>query len=45
MLNRVVLVGRMVRDPEVKFSQSGVAMCRFSIAEQVKEKTEGGEMI
>lgn len=32
MMNRVVLVGRMTRDPELKFSPSGVAVCSFTIA-------------
>ena len=32
MMNRTVLVGRMVRDPELKYSQSGTAVCNFTIA-------------
>ncbi len=43
MINRVILVGRMVRDPEVKFSQSGVAFCRFSIAVNRTFKNASGE--
>ncbi|MEK5038807.1 single-stranded DNA-binding protein [Sporosarcina sp. FSL K6-3457] len=43
MINRVVLVGRMTRDPEVKYSQSGVAMCRFSIAVNRTFKNASGE--
>ncbi|MBX5465781.1 MAG: single-stranded DNA-binding protein [Clostridia bacterium] len=32
MLNVVVLVGRLVRDPELRYTPSGVAVCNFSLA-------------
>lgn len=32
MINRVVLVGRLTRDPELRYSQSGTAICRFTLA-------------
>jgi single-strand DNA-binding protein len=32
MINRVILVGRMVADPELKYTPSGVAVTRFRIA-------------
>lgn len=32
MLNRVILMGRLTRDPEYKQTASGVSVCRFSIA-------------
>lgn len=31
-VNKVFLMGRLVRDPEMKTTPSGVSMCRFSIA-------------
>lgn len=31
-MNVVVLTGRLTRDPEVKFGQSGKAYCKFSLA-------------
>lgn len=31
-INRVVVVGRLTRDPELKYTQSGIAVCQFSIA-------------
>lgn len=31
-INHVVLVGRLTRDPELSYTQSGSAVCRFSIA-------------
>ncbi len=32
MINRVVLVGRMVADPELKYTPSGVAVASFRLA-------------
>lgn len=32
MINKVVLVGRLVRDPELKKSPGGYSICRFTIA-------------
>ena len=31
-MNNVCILGRFTRDPEVKYSQSGTAVCRFSVA-------------
>ena len=32
MFNRIVLMGRLTKDPEIRTTQSGITMCRFSIA-------------
>lgn len=32
MLNRIVLIGRLTRDPEAQYTTSGIAVTRFSIA-------------
>ncbi|WP_217588444.1 single-stranded DNA-binding protein [Lentibacillus saliphilus] len=32
MLNRVVLVGRLTKDPDLRYTQSGVAVANFTIA-------------
>lgn len=32
MYNRVILMGRLTKDPELKTTQSGISMCRFSVA-------------
>lgn len=32
MINRVVLVGRLTKDPELKYTQSGIAITRFTLA-------------
>lgn len=31
-MNLVTLIGRLTRDPELKYSQSGKAFCKFSLA-------------
>ena len=32
MLNKIVTIGRLTRDPEVRYTASGKAVCTFSIA-------------
>lgn len=32
MLNRIILIGRLATDPELKFTPSGVAVCSFRLA-------------
>ena len=32
MYNRVIMMGRLTKDPEIRQTQSGVSMCRFTIA-------------
>jgi single-strand DNA-binding protein len=43
MLNRVVLIGRLVRDPELRYSQSGVGICKFTLAVDRRFKNAQGE--
>ena len=32
MLNRIILMGRLVRDPELRHTQSGTAVASFTLA-------------
>lgn len=32
MINRFVGVGRLTKDPELKYTQGGIAVCRFTLA-------------
>lgn len=32
MLNKVILIGRLTRDPELRYTPNGVAVCRFNLA-------------
>lgn len=43
MLNRVIVMGRLARDPELKHTQSGTAVVSFSIAvdRDFKDKNTG----
>lgn len=43
MINNVVLVGRLVKDPELKYSVSGVAVTNFRIAVDRRVSGEGEE--
>jgi len=39
--NKVILMGRLTRDPEVRFTQGGMAICGLSIA--VNERFKGSD--
>ncbi len=41
MINRVVLVGRLTKDPELKYTPSGIAMARFTLAVNRTFNSEG----
>ncbi|EGQ3902552.1 single-stranded DNA-binding protein [Staphylococcus pseudintermedius] len=43
MLNRVVLVGRLTKDPELRTTQSGVDVCNFTLAVNRIFKSKDGE--
>lgn len=43
MLNRVVLVGRLTRDPELRFTPNGVAVANFTIAVNRPFSNQQGE--
>lgn len=42
MVNRVVLVGRLTRDPELRTTTTGKSVCDFSIAVTKKFKPQDG---
>lgn len=43
MLNRVILIGRLTRDPELRYTPSGVAMTQFTLAVDRPYTNQGGE--
>ena len=42
-INKVILIGRLGRDPEVKYTPSGQAVAKFSIATDETYKDRNGE--
>ena len=43
MLNRVILIGRLTRDPELRYTPSGVAVTQFSLAVDRPFSNQQGE--
>ena len=45
-VNKVILVGRLGKDPEIRYTQGGTAVASFSIAtdESYKDKTSGNKI-
>lgn len=41
-MNKVILVGRFTRDPEVKYTDNGISITRFNLAVDRRFKQEGG---
>ncbi len=42
-VNKVILIGRLGKDPEVKYTQGGTAIARFSLATDEFWKDQNGE--
>ena len=43
-MQKVLLIGHLGRDPEVKYSQQGTAIAQFSVATTERWKDKGGEL-
>lgn len=43
MLNKVILIGRLGRDPETRFMPNGEAVCNFSVATSESWKDQSGQ--
>lgn len=43
-LNKVLLMGNLTRDPELRVTPKGTPICQFSLAINRQFKTDGGEM-
>lgn len=41
--NKVILIGNLTRDPELKTTQSGATLCSFGLAVNQNYKTKDGE--
>lgn len=45
MLNRIIMTGRLTRDPELRTTQSNISVTSFSIANQRNYKNGNGERV
>ena len=43
MLNKVVLIGRLTKDPDLRYTQSGIAVAKFNLAVDRGFKGQDGE--
>ena len=43
IINKVILLGRLVADPETRYTQSNIAMTRFKLAVNRQGKKEDGQ--
>jgi single-strand DNA-binding protein len=43
LLNRVILIGRLTRDPELRYTPAGVAVTQFTLAVDRPFTSQGGE--
>lgn len=43
MINRVVLVGRLTKDPELRYTPNGIAVARFTLAVNRTFSSQSGE--
>ena len=41
MLNRIILQGRLTRDPELRTTQAGISVCSFTLAVDRDFKRDG----
>lgn len=42
-MNRAIIIGRLVREPELRYTQSGIAICSFTLAVDRPFKDSSGE--
>ncbi|MCX7834133.1 MAG: single-stranded DNA-binding protein [Ignavibacteria bacterium] len=44
-LNKVILIGRLGQDPELKYTPDGTAFCKFSLATDIVYKDKDGNRV
>ncbi len=42
--NKIIVIGNLGRDPELRYTPQGNAVCNFSVATSEKKRDKGGEM-
>lgn len=43
MLNKIILIGRLVADPQLRYTQNGIAVTNFTLAVDRPFTSQGGE--
>lgn len=43
MINKAILIGRLTRDPDLRYTQSGIATCNFTLAVNRSFANQQGE--
>lgn len=43
MLNRIVLIGRLTRDPELRYTSNGTPVCNFTLAVERNYSSKNGK--
>ena len=41
--NKIMIVGYLGRDPELRYTPNGTAVCEFSVATTEKRRDQGGD--
>jgi len=44
-VNKVIVVGNLGRDPDVRFTEGGMSICNFSVAIGERRKGKDGEWV
>lgn len=42
--NKIIIVGNLGRDPELRYTPQGIAVCNFSLATNEKKRDKAGEL-
>jgi single-strand DNA-binding protein len=42
--NKIIIVGNLGRDPELRYTPQGIAVCNFSLATNEKKRDKSGEL-
>lgn len=42
--NKIIIVGNLGRDPELRYTPQGTAVCNFSVATNEKKRDKGGDL-
>lgn len=44
-MNKVTIIGRLTKDPEIRSTQNGVSVCTFTVAVDCRRKEDGADFL